>query len=329
MTIPLHELTDYWGDVSASFDAIRMNVADSGHAVASTLLNLQVNGVSQFQVLAPDSVNPNGGVLLLNDIHFFRETDPPVVRGALAVRNGNIPQVFRVYNTYTDANNWERAGIGWTLTGNVLGVGMVYKGSGQARPMALIASNILLSRSGDPTTYTPDADVGIFRAAPGVLEVNNGSPHGLQGTYLKWGGQARVINDFPISNNTIVDIGGMVVNVNAGRVYAFEAELSFTCAAAGGIQCAIGGSATVTNIIYDGWIVDSAANGIKGNAQATALNGVVANAATTGTSGHVTIRGTIEVNAAGNLTVRAAQNTANATATVIKRGSRLIVHDIT
>jgi hypothetical protein len=91
---------------------------------------------------------------------------------------------------------------------------------------------------------------------------------------------------------------------------------------------AMGGTSTATNIIYDGYIIDSAANGIKGSAQATALGGVVANAATTGTAGHAKISGTITVNAAGTLTVRAAQFASNGTATTIKRGSHMWVHDM-
>ena len=329
MTAPLYLLTDVWNNATQRYDAIAMDVADANHAIGSNLLDLKVNGVSQFSVLAPDASNPNGGLLFANDLHFFRETDPPVVRGALAMRDGTTPQVFRIYNTYTDDNNWERAGVGWTLSGNILGVGMVCKGSGQPRPMILLGSNILLSRTGDPTVFTPDMDTGVFRNAAGVMEVNSGQAGNLAGAYLKWGGTSRAAADWPTSVATLADAGGLSVSVKAGRAYAFEAELSFTCAAAGGIKCAIGGNATATNIIYDGWIVDSAANGIKGNAQATAMGAPVAAAATVGTAGHVTIRGTIEVNAAGTLTVQAAQNTVNATATVVKRGSRLIVHDVT
>src|SRR5262249_31702516 len=110
--------------------------------------------------------------------------------------------------------------------------------------------------------------------------------------------------------------------------YSFDAHLSWTDAAAGGIQCAIAGTATATNIVYDGWIVDSAANGIKGNAQATALGTAVASATTTGTAGHVEIHGTITVNVAGTLLVQCAQNTSNATATTVKRGSYFIVYDM-
>jgi len=316
MTVPLYQLSDVWGDVSSRFSAIMMNVQDGGHAAGSLLLDLQVNGISQF------SVDPTGAVVLLSTMKFFKDTAGPL-GSSLALRNGTIPQSLRLYNTYTDDNNYERGGTGWLVTANTFAVGTMALGSGTLRPVQLLGSNFLVSG------VSTNVDLGIYRVAPGVLGINNGSPGVQQGCYLKWGGTARVTSDTSRASVTLADVAGLVVNLAAGRAYAFEAELSFTCLAAAGIKCAIGGSATATNIIYDGWIVDSGANGIKGNAQATAIGGAVANATTTGAAGHVTISGTIEVNAAGTLTVQAAQNTANATATVIKRGSRLIVHDIT
>jgi hypothetical protein len=314
MTVPLYQLSDVWGDVTARFTAIMMNVQDGGHAAGSLLIDLQVNGNSQF------SVDPTGAVVLLNNLYLAKDS---VGGSALALRNAAIPQSVRAYNTYTDDNNWERGGMGWTVVANTFAVGSMALGTGALRPVMLVGSNFLVS--GVPA----NTDLGIYRVAPGVLGINNGSPGVQQGCYLKWGGTARVPADVNYTNATLANVAGLTVNVAAGRAYTFEAELSYTCLAAAGIKCAIAGSATATNIIYDGWIVDSAANGIKGNAQAAALGGAVASAVTTGTAGHVTIRGTIEVNAAGTLTVQAAQNTANATATVVKRGSRLIVHDIT
>jgi hypothetical protein len=106
--------------------------------------------------------------------------------------------------------------------------------------------------------------------------------------------------------------------------------LSFTCTAAQGIRAAMvaSGGLTATNIIYDGWILDSGANGVKGNVQSTALGTVVANAAITGTAGHVTIKGVITVNVAGSLQVHFAQSVAAANNTTVKRGSYMIVHDM-
>ena len=309
MTVPLYQLSDVWADPTALFTAIQMNVQDGGHKEPGSLLfDLRVNGISQF------NIDPSGVVLLMPDIRLFRDFD-----AGFAQRNAAVPQGFRVYNTYTDDTDWERGLIGWITTSNTFTVGAQATGTGLLHPMQFVGSNFLIAQ----------ADLGLYRVAPGVLGINTGSPGVHTACYLQWGGQARVIADASFANTTTLgNIAGLVVNVAAGRTYSFEAELSITDAAAGGIRCAIGGSCTATAIIYDGWIVDSGTNGIKGNTQATALGGVVASGATTGVAGHVTIQGTITVNAAGTLTVQASQFAANATATVIKRGSRFIVHDM-
>lgn len=170
-------------------------------------------------------------------------------------------------------------------------------------------------------------DLSLARVAAKVSSFGDGAAN-ANGWY-QWGGQARVTADVTQTSTTaLANVAGLTVNVAAGRTYSFEADLSWTDAAAGGIQAAIAGTATATNIIYDGWVIDSGANGIKGNAQATALGTAVANTTTTGTAGHLTISGTITVNAAGTLTVQSAQNTSNATSTTIKRGSRFLVYDM-
>jgi hypothetical protein len=150
--------------------------------------------------------------------------------------------------------------------------------------------------------------------------------------WMQWGGQARVSSDVNSNNTTSLALATFLsVQLLAGRTYSFEAFLSFTCTPAQGIRAAMvaSGGLTATDIRYDGWIVDSAANGIKGNAQASALSGVVANAAITGTAGHVLIRGTITVNVAGDLQVHFAQSVAAANNTTVKRGSFMIVYDMT
>jgi len=171
-------------------------------------------------------------------------------------------------------------------------------------------------------------DCYISRTAAGVVNLTNPQT-GFSLGWWQWGGQLRVTSDVTFtSTTTLATVTGLSVSVAAGRTYSFQADLSFTDAAAGGIQAAIAGTCTATNIIYDGWIVDSAANGIKGNAQATALATAVANATTTGTAGHLVIKGTITVNAAGTLLVQAAQSVSNGTATTVKRGSTFFVYDM-
>lgn len=51
----------------------------------------------------------------------------------LALRNGTSAQTFRLYNTFTDASNYERAKIAWSS--NVLQIGTEKAGTGSARAL--------------------------------------------------------------------------------------------------------------------------------------------------------------------------------------------------
>lgn len=55
--------------------------------------------------------------------------------GTLAQRNGTNPQTFRVYNSYTDASNYERLNAGFS--GNIVYIYTEQAGTGVARPLAL------------------------------------------------------------------------------------------------------------------------------------------------------------------------------------------------
>jgi hypothetical protein len=313
MTVPAYALTDVWANPTQQFTALRMDAQDSGHAFGSLLLDLLINGASRFRF------DPDNNQIIIQTTRFG--PDPTGIGGGdiLALRNGSRPQALVAYNSWTDTNNWDRGGMGWLLNPGAFTIGTFKAGSGTLYPVFFTGSNF----------YVGANDLAFNRAAPGVFELNNGTPGNDIGIYMTWGGTARVNSDISITSNaTLANLAGMQVNVAAGRTYSFEVDIPFTCAAAGGIRAAIAGTCTATNIIYDGWIVDSAANGIKGNAQATALATVVANAPTTGTAGHVKISGTITVNAAGTLTVQGAQSVSNGTATVIKRGAKMIVDDI-
>jgi hypothetical protein len=79
-------------------------------------------------------------------------------------------------------------------------------------------------------------------------------------------------------------------------------------------------------VIYDGWEVDGSA--IEGQNQALALNTVVANATSKGVNGVVVCHGTITVVTAGTLKVQAAQSVTNATPTVIKAGSQILIRQV-
>lgn len=58
--------------------------------------------------------------------------------GTVAIRNGTAAQTFRLYNTYTDASNYERGFMDWTTNANTLTIGTTGAGTGTAnRSIAL------------------------------------------------------------------------------------------------------------------------------------------------------------------------------------------------
>lgn len=71
-----------------------------------------------------------------NDTTLFRDA-----AGILAQRNSTNAQGIRVYNTYTDASNYERAVFDWTTLPNNLIIGYQKAGTGSDRAVKLQARN--------------------------------------------------------------------------------------------------------------------------------------------------------------------------------------------
>ena len=294
--------------------------------------------------------NADGGTF---DTSLFRDAS-----GILAQRNGTAAQGFRLYNTYTDASNYERLSFSWSS--NIAVIAQESAGTGTSRLIRFDVGTNDASSSRVMFNSTTLANVGFNIAETGTKKWTFGSYNdGVSANrsfflynesmpgfafavvgdtnvfkinaFLNWVGQGRITSDVSFTSTTTLGaLATLSAALLAGRTYAFEAELPFTCSSAGGARAAIvaTGGLTATNIIYDGWIVDSAANGIKGNVQSTALGTVVGGVAITGTTGHISIRGTITVNVAGTLNVQGAQGVSSGTATIFKQGGYLLVHDI-
>ena len=132
-----------------------------------------------------------------------------------------------------------------------------------------------------------------------------------------------VTTDFSsASDTTLNDIPGLSHTVVSGGIYRFSAYLFIENAAEGGTRVAISGTATATSIRYRPEFLGATYE----MTAATALNEAKGK-----TVDHkaVRIEGYINVNAGGTLTVQAAQNASNATATTVLTGSWFEVEDIT
>jgi hypothetical protein len=118
--------------------------------------------------------------------------------GTLAQRNGTNAQAFNLYNTFTDASNYERGFMKWNS--NVLEIGTEAAGTGTNRSIRLITNGSILKTAGGQN-YAIEAgsyiryasgldllwsnnvnahtglttDVGIARMSAGVLQITDGS----------------------------------------------------------------------------------------------------------------------------------------------------------
>lgn len=144
--------------------------------------------------------------------------------------------------------------------------------------------------------------------------------------FINTGGYARVTSNITVTNST-TSVTAMSVNVAAGQTYGFDIYLSSTQAAAGGIRASLGGTAGITNLLADGYILDGAT--IRGNNGSISAFNVNVSSTTTNLFSVFRMHGTLTVSTAGTFLVQFAQSTANATGTVVLRGSWFKVWQIT
>ena len=103
--------------------AVNLNFND----VVSNAAQLYITGVANGTIGLPTLVAA-GSVLVSNGT-----SSPPVWSASPEFRSGTNPQFLRVYNTFTDSSNYERAVIEWAA--GVLNIGTNRAGTGVARPV--------------------------------------------------------------------------------------------------------------------------------------------------------------------------------------------------
>ena len=162
---PVLDMTQTWNNAGVTFTGLKFNVTDTASASGSLLMDLQVGGASKFSVVKTGEVisasdfwvrsnAANAGVYWGSSSDVFLTRD---AANTLALRNGADAQVFNIYNTYTDASNYERASIGWI--GNQFLVTPNSAGTGAGRSMFVGTTN--------------SASVFLGTAGAGRWEVNS------------------------------------------------------------------------------------------------------------------------------------------------------------
>lgn len=186
----IYDMTDTWTVGATTYTAIKMNVTDTASAAASLLMDLQVAAASKFNVKKDGTVQAAGtytiagsntvlgtntgiaGTLAMGASTqlgwsstvggpFSSSQDVILVRDAantLAQRNGTTAQVRRIYNTFTDASNYERSTLLWS--NNLAFLQNEIAGTGVKRP--LLYNSGVFTIASIPTAASAGAGARLF-----------------------------------------------------------------------------------------------------------------------------------------------------------------------
>jgi hypothetical protein len=132
------DLSGTW-NTSGVARGILLNITDTASAASSLLMDLRVNGSSRVQITKAGTFLPSGNIAAPSGNYIgFASADCQLFRDAantLALRNGTNAQTARIYNTYTDASNYERGFMRWNS--NVLEIGTEAGGTGSNRAVQI------------------------------------------------------------------------------------------------------------------------------------------------------------------------------------------------
>lgn len=114
-----------------------------------------------FQISGDMSINWTASANLggANDLFLWRDA-----AGVLALRNGTNAQTFRIYNTYTDASNYERGVMRWSS--NVLEIGAEAGGTGTLRNISFLGgwTGTAFKNGSDNTAYISGTGSSFMKA---------------------------------------------------------------------------------------------------------------------------------------------------------------------
>lgn len=230
MTVNIFDMAQTWNNGATTFSGIKLNVTDTASAAASNLMDLQVGGSSRFRATRdghlvsgagnttgavmnlfvgsrlafeyyggtswgeqPFNIRATGGLAivqgylrLLGDVHLHRDA-----ANTLAQRNGANAQAFNIYNTYTDASNYERGFIKWNA--NVLEIGNEKAGTGANRLVSILANGGVAASFGlGSTVGSASSDINhswiqlrnsvSYASNGGIAQINAISQVALGGT---------------------------------------------------------------------------------------------------------------------------------------------------
>ncbi len=199
--VALLDLATTWNNAPTIFRGIRLNVTNTASGADSLLMDLQTGGATQLSLTPSGQLNLAGALQFIgnaqigstgvndvyitaNQMRFGGPGDVALVReggGQLALRRAANSQTFRLYNTFTDTNNYERGIFSWVS--NALRIGTEHAGAGVARPLSFFTNGLERMRIaadgaltyGIQSTWEPPLEavtVEMFEVASGIGHIS-------------------------------------------------------------------------------------------------------------------------------------------------------------
>ena len=154
------DLSVTWNAAGVTFTGLKFNATNTASAAASKVLDIQLSTVSKLSVGVTSS-------LLIGD------TD-----NIVEIRNSTTAQTLHLYNTFTNASNYERGFLKWSS--NVLEFGNEAAGTGTGRANKywmnnLAGSNAYISYEGSHKIILGSAGSDVWVFSNSTLTIKNWS----------------------------------------------------------------------------------------------------------------------------------------------------------
>lgn len=126
-------------------DTLSVHAATTSSQLAGVVSDETGSGSLVFAT-SPALTTPDIGVATATSLNFGTSVFSNEAANSVSVRNGVNPQSYRIYNTYTDASNYERAALEWSA--NNLYLRSQNAGTGTSRAVVVDGSSVYLSSGG-------------------------------------------------------------------------------------------------------------------------------------------------------------------------------------
>ncbi len=160
-----------WNNAAVAFNGLLIDITSTAN-LSSTFLDCYDDTNRRFWVTTGGTLNCTQSIFSA-DVTLLRDAS-----NVLGQRNGTTAQRSRIYNTYTDASNYERGFVEWVT--NVFRIGTEKLGTGVARALELIVdgtTRLSISTAGVPTFTTDQLRLSAFKTP------SSASDTGVAGTF--------------------------------------------------------------------------------------------------------------------------------------------------